>query len=126
MERFHEFLDGKLVVLVRDTSFCYALTGYYQFADTNIITIFNCGNKTTIFFFSMDDKFVTIYKTVGKNLRDKRKEKNLSQQQLADLAGKMDRSKISDIENGKEDFLFSTLLKICGALDMDIDDLFTK
>ncbi len=72
----------------------------------------------------MDDKFVTIYKTVGKNLRNKRKEKNLSQQQLADLAGKMDRSKISDIENGKEDFLFSTLLKICGALDIHIDQMF--
>ncbi|WP_294243148.1 helix-turn-helix transcriptional regulator [uncultured Chryseobacterium sp.] len=72
----------------------------------------------------MDERFVTIYKTIGENLRDKRKEKNLSQQQLADLAGKMDRSKISDIENGKEDFLFSTLLKICVALEINIDQLF--
>lgn len=72
----------------------------------------------------MDKKLVTIYKTIGENLRDKRKEKNLSQQQLADLAGKMDRSKISDIENGKEDFLFSTLLKICVALEINIDQLF--
>ncbi len=80
--------------------------------------------KPQYFFFSMDDKFLNIYKTVGKNLRDKRKEKNLSQQQLANLAGKIDRSKISDIENGKEDFLFSTLLKICTALDMDIEQLF--
>ncbi len=72
----------------------------------------------------MDEKFATIYKTIGENLRDKRKEKNLSQQQLADLAGKMDRSKISDIENGKEDFLFSTLLKICGALEININQLF--
>lgn len=71
----------------------------------------------------MDEKFVSIYKTIGKNLRDQRKEKNMSQQQLADLAGKMDRSKISDIENGKEDFLFSTLLKICTALDINVDDL---
>ncbi len=74
----------------------------------------------------MDDKFLNIYKTVGKNLRDKRKEKNLSQQQLADLAGKIDRSKISDIENGKEDFLFSTLLKICKALDIDIEQIFKQ
>lgn len=74
----------------------------------------------------MDDKFVTVYKTVGENLRNKRKEKNLSQQQLADLAGKIDRSKISDIENGKEDFLFSTLLKICVALNIDIEQLFKK
>ncbi|SDI09826.1 Helix-turn-helix domain-containing protein [Chryseobacterium taeanense] len=74
----------------------------------------------------MDGKFLTIYKTIGENLRDKRKEKNLSQQQLADLAGKIDRSKISDIENGKEDFLFSTLLKICKALDINIEELFKK
>lgn len=72
----------------------------------------------------MDEKFVSIYKTVGKNLRDLRKEKNMSQQQLADLAGKIDRSKISDIENGKEDFLFSTLLKICIALNINVDELF--
>ena len=71
----------------------------------------------------MDEKFVSIYKTVGKNLRDQRKEKNMSQQQLADFAGKIDRSKISDIENGKEDFLFSTLLKICIALDIDVEEL---
>lgn len=76
------------------------------------------------YFFNMDDKFLNIYKTIGKNLRDKRKEKNLSQQQLADLAGKIDRSKISDIENGKEDFLFSTILKICTALDINIEQLF--
>jgi len=72
----------------------------------------------------MDEKFVSIYKTVGKNLRDQRKEKNMSQQQLADLAGKIDRSKISDIENGKEDFLFSTLLKICIALNINVEELF--
>ncbi|MDO3424037.1 helix-turn-helix transcriptional regulator [Chryseobacterium sp. APV1] len=74
----------------------------------------------------MDDKFLNIYKTVGENLRDKRKEKNLSQQQLADLAGKIDRSKISDIENGKEDFLFSTLLKICCALNVNLEELLNR
>lgn len=72
----------------------------------------------------MDEKFVTIYKIIGENLRDQRKEKNLSQQQLADLAGKIDRSKISDIENAKEDFLFSTLLKICAALEINIEQIF--
>jgi len=80
--------------------------------------------KPQYFFFNMDEKFVSIYKTVGKNLRDQRKEKNMSQQQLAHLAGKIDRSKISDIENGKEDFLFSTLLKICIALDINVEELF--
>lgn len=71
----------------------------------------------------MNEKFGTTYIAIGKSLKNKRKEKKLSQQQLADLAGKIDRSKISDIENGKEDFLFSTLLKLCLALDTDISQL---
>ena len=51
----------------------------------------------------------------------KRFEKRLTQQQLADRISKIDRAKISDMENGKEDFYFSTLLKICDALETDIE-----
>lgn len=74
----------------------------------------------------MDENFTKIYRTLGTSLRNKRKEKQLSQQQLANLVGKIDRSKISDIENGKEDFLFSTLLKLCTALDADIITFFKE
>ena len=42
---------------------------------------------------------------------------------MAEKIPKFDRSKISDIENGKEDFLFSTLLKICNALDISLKEL---
>jgi len=44
-----------------------------------------------------------------------------TQQQLADKVDKLDRAKISDIENGKEDFHFSTLLKIFDALDLEVE-----
>jgi DNA-binding XRE family transcriptional regulator len=72
----------------------------------------------------MQENFIEIYKRVGKSIRNKRKEKGLTQQQLADKDLKLDRAKISDIENGKEDFHFFTLLKICEALDMDIKEVF--
>lgn len=74
----------------------------------------------------MDKKFAEKFKMIGNFLKKKRKEKKLTQLQLAKLAGKIDRSKISDIENGKEDFLFSTLLKLCVALDISITDILTK
>lgn len=72
----------------------------------------------------MQENFSEIYVNIGKSIRSKRKEKGLTQQQLANKVSKLDRAKISDIENGKEDFYFFTLLKICEALDLDIKDLF--
>lgn len=74
----------------------------------------------------MQENFIEIYKKIGASIRNKRKEKGLTQQQLADKDVKLDRSKISDMENGKEDFHFVTLLKICEALDMNIEDVFIK
>lgn len=69
----------------------------------------------------MDDNYKDIYLEIGTLLRKKRKERDLSQQKLADKIGKFDRAKISDIENGKEDFVFSTLLKIFSALDLEVE-----
>jgi DNA-binding XRE family transcriptional regulator len=74
----------------------------------------------------MQNNFKEIYMQIGNSIRDKRKERGLTQQQLADKDVKLDRSKISDIENGKEDFHFFTLLKICEALNMNIKDVFTE
>ncbi|WP_245744955.1 helix-turn-helix transcriptional regulator [Flavobacterium frigoris] len=74
----------------------------------------------------MQNNFKEIYIQIGNSIRDKRKERGLTQQQLADKDVKLDRSKISDIENGKEDFHFFTLLKICEALNMNIKDVFTE
>ena len=71
----------------------------------------------------MSDNFTATYKAIGKALKKKRKEKGLTQQQLADGA-EIDRSKISDMENGKEDFQFSTLLKLCKALGVSVAEIF--
>jgi len=69
----------------------------------------------------MENNFIENFEKIGKLIRNKRLEKRLTQQQLADRIPKTDRSKISDMENGKEDFYFSTLLKICDALETDIE-----
>ena len=69
----------------------------------------------------MENNFTKKLKKIGQLIRNKRLEKCLTQQQLADRIPKIDRAKISDMENGKEDFYFSTLLKICDALETDID-----
>ncbi len=61
-----------------------------------------------------------IYKTIGKNLKQRRIELDLTQEKLAGKIPKMDRSKISDMENGKEDFVFSKLLNLCDALDLTV------
>lgn len=71
----------------------------------------------------MDNKFTEEFETLGVLIRTKRKKMGLTQQALADKIPKLDRSKISDIENGKEDFHFSTLLKICEALDTTLEKL---
>jgi len=71
-----------------------------------------------------EKKFKGIYKQVGVNIKRYRKKRSLTQQQLAELIiPKLDRSKISDMENGKEDFQFSTLLRICSALQIEVKDI---
>ena len=71
----------------------------------------------------MDNKFAEEFENLGDLIRIKRKKMGLTQQTLADKIPKLDRSKISDIENGKEDFHFSTLLKICEALGTTLEKL---
>ncbi|TDQ79086.1 helix-turn-helix transcriptional regulator [Sphingobacterium yanglingense] len=70
----------------------------------------------------MDQKHAKYYTRVGKNLKKKRLIEGLTQDQLAKKIPKMDRSKISDMENGKEDFFFSTLLNVCDALNLTLED----
>jgi transcriptional regulator with XRE-family HTH domain len=60
----------------------------------------------------------------GKILQDERKAKKISQEKLAKLTG-LDRTFISLIENGKRNPTFSTILKICSALEIDPSDLFS-
>jgi transcriptional regulator with XRE-family HTH domain len=59
----------------------------------------------------------------GKILQEERKAKKISQEKLAKLTG-LDRTFISLIENGKRSPTFSTILKICSALEIDPSELF--
>jgi transcriptional regulator with XRE-family HTH domain len=52
----------------------------------------------------------------GKILQEERKVKKISQEKLAKLTG-LDRTFISLLENGKRSPTFSTILKICSALE---------
>lgn len=72
------------------------------------------------------EKYKSIYTEIGKNIKKFRKKAKLTQQQLADKSPKLDRAKISDMENGKEDFLFSTLLEITSGLNIDVEKLTRK
>ncbi|TDS12342.1 helix-turn-helix domain-containing protein [Sphingobacterium paludis] len=75
------------------------------------------------YFFLMNEKYAQIYTRIGRNLKKRRIELGLTQDQLAKKTSKIDRSKISDIENGKEDFMFSTLLELATALEVDVEEL---
>ncbi|WP_118196900.1 helix-turn-helix domain-containing protein [Albibacterium indicum] len=68
----------------------------------------------------MIEKYEDYYRKVGKRIKTLRTEKGWSQQELANNCDKVDRSKISDMENAKEDFMFSTLLDIEKALGKNI------
>lgn len=71
----------------------------------------------------MTDKYRDLYHRIGKNIRDERLKRKWTQEYLANRCDKVDRSKISDIENAKEDFMFSTLLEISSALEIEIEQL---
>lgn len=61
----------------------------------------------------------------GKILQEERKAKKISQEKLAKLTG-LDRTFISLIENGKRNPTFTTILKICSALEIEPSKLFSK
>ena len=60
----------------------------------------------------------------GKILQEERKAKKISQEKLAKLSG-LDRTFISLIENGKRSPTFSTILKMCSALEIEPSELFS-
>lgn len=74
----------------------------------------------------MINKYKNIYQRIGDNLKKERKKALLTQNQLAQKTARLDKSKISNIENAKEDFMFSTLLELTNALEIEIDQLFRK
>lgn len=63
-------------------------------------------------------------KILGENIRQVRKKKGLSQEQLA-LQAEVDRSYVGGIERGERNVSFLTLVKIAECLGCEIE-LFTK
>lgn len=74
----------------------------------------------------MVNKFSDIYARIGSNLKRERKKARLTQVQLAEKIPKVDDAKISNIENAREDFMFSTLLEIANGLNVDVEKLIKK
>jgi len=64
-------------------------------------------------------------KIIGRNIVRIRKAKGMTQEDLCG-AIEMDRSYISEVENGKANASITTLLKIAEALEVDISDLLQK
>ena len=62
-------------------------------------------------------------KSIGSNIADARKNASYTQEQLANEAD-IDRSYISDIENGKANITIGMLLTICSVLNIKPETLF--
>ena len=65
-----------------------------------------------------------VKKMLGKRIRELRKERELSQEMLAEMIG-IEANNLSRIENGKNYPSPDNLLKISNALNVTIDKLFT-
>jgi len=61
-------------------------------------------------------------KRLGLNIRQVRKEKEMSQESLA-LASELDRSYIGGVERGERNISIINLRKIAGALNVPVSDL---
>lgn len=61
-------------------------------------------------------------RVIGDNIRSARREKGLSQEKLAELAG-MDRQAINRIEQGHQSAILDNLIRIADALGIPLADL---
>jgi len=59
---------------------------------------------------------------LGNKIKELRKDKGLSQEQLAGLSGTTG-SRISNMEKGKDNVCYNTLKKVATALNCDLDIL---
>ena len=66
--------------------------------------------------------FDDIYKRIGFNLLKQRRLKGWTQEQLAERSG-VSRSRISKMENGKENFNIESLILIAQSLEIDFIEL---
>lgn len=64
-------------------------------------------------------------KKFGERLREVRKTKNLSQEQLADLC-ELDRTYVGGIERGERNVSLINILKLASSLEVETSTLFTS
>lgn len=60
-----------------------------------------------------------VLQVLGSRIRERRKEKGWTQEELADIAD-IDRSYIGGVERGERNLTFSVLCQICQALHCDV------
>ena len=65
----------------------------------------------------------TYKKAFGERLQEIRLKKGMSQTALASLIG-FEKTTISRIENGRTNFTFSTIVKICLALEVEMKEVY--
>ena len=58
----------------------------------------------------------------GKRVREVRRNKGISQEKLAELAG-IDRSYMGNIERGEKNITLKKVYEICDALEVDVKNL---
>ena len=61
-----------------------------------------------------------LYKSLGKKIKNRRVELQMSQTQLSDKINKIGRTSISNIEKGKQQPPLHVIYEICAVLDIDI------
>ncbi|MDD3123537.1 MAG: helix-turn-helix transcriptional regulator [Candidatus Izemoplasmatales bacterium] len=62
-------------------------------------------------------------KKLGKNVRKIRTQNNITQEEIANILG-VDRSFVSNIENGKNNPTLSTITNLAKALKVSVEELF--
>lgn len=72
----------------------------------------------------MDAKKERILKQFGENIRDFRKKKGLSQDEVVLNSDHITKGTISDIENGKRNLSFTTLIDLAKGLEVHPKELF--
>lgn len=68
---------------------------------------------------------MSIKAKVGQRMRELRKQKGISQEALANRA-ELDRTYVTDVENGRRNISIENLEKLIGALETELRDFFNS